>query len=173
MKKDNTDVAFEAVVAASPNFIRFQGLPVARELAAKESLSLFLCFEEKKINKGTEIYKSCDISEGIMYLILEGSVSVSDNSRHVYSILGSGDVFGLFSFLDQKRMHSVSIRAKSDLTALSLKREYFDAITIEDSMLGNQLLRFMFRHLSRMSLKLEVEYAALREGCPTNPSGVL
>ncbi|MFQ5355235.1 MAG: Crp/Fnr family transcriptional regulator [Mariprofundaceae bacterium] len=162
-KKDNMAVAFEAVAAASPNFVRFRGLPVARELAAKESLPLFLCFKEKKIDKGTVMYMAQDNSEGIMYLILEGSVSVSDSPRHIYSILGAGDVFGLFSFLDQERLHSASIQARSNLTVLSLKREYFDAITIEDPMLGNQLLRFMFRLLSRMTLKLEVEYSALRE----------
>jgi len=48
------------------------------------------------------------------------------------------------------------------LMVLSLKRAYFDLITLEDPVLGNQLQQFMFRRLSHMSLKLESEYAALR-----------
>ncbi|MDQ6973089.1 MAG: Crp/Fnr family transcriptional regulator, partial [Mariprofundaceae bacterium] len=62
-----------------------------------------------------------------------------------------------------ERPHSVTVTAQEELTVLSLKRSYFDLITLEDPLLGNQLLRFMFRLLSRISLKHEVEYAALRE----------
>ncbi len=161
-KKYNMAVGMEAAVVANPLFSRFRCLPVVQELSTKECTLLFLCFEEQRISMDTVIYRIHEKSEGAMSLILQGSVSVSDASTHVYSILNAGDVFGLFSFLDRERVHSASIRAESDLTLLSLKRDFFDVITIENPALGNQLLRFMFRLLTRMSLKLEIEYAALR-----------
>ncbi|MDX8407933.1 MAG: Crp/Fnr family transcriptional regulator, partial [Mariprofundaceae bacterium] len=70
---------------------------------------------------------------------------------------------GLFSFLDEERLHSATVRAETELVILGINRCYFNVITLEDPTLGNQMLRFMFRLLSRMSLKLESEYAAMHE----------
>ncbi len=167
-KEDNMAISFEAAVTANPSFTRFRSLPVAQELKLSDARLLFMCFEECVIKQGTVIYKAGEKSDNVMHLILEGSVSVSDTSRHVYASLRAGDVFGLFSFLDQDRLHSAAVRAESDLTVLTINRKYFDVITLEHPNLGGQLLRFMFRLLSRMALKLEIEYAALREyalGC--------
>jgi len=75
--------------------------------------------------------------------------------------LETGDVFGLFSFLDEDRLHSGTVKAESDMVLLCIKRDYFNLLTIEDAPLGNLLLRLMFRLLSRMSLKMENEYAAM------------
>jgi len=160
---DNMAMSFEATVEANPRFVRFRSMPVAQELGLRECRLLFLCFEEIEIRKGTLIYSAGEESCSIMHLILEGSVSISDASSHLYASLKPGDVFGLFSFLDRDRLHSASIQAESDLTVLAINREYFDVITLQDPELGNQLLCFMFRLLSRMALKLEVEYVALRE----------
>lgn len=154
--------AFVASVAANPLFMRFRALPIGRELPVNDAMALFSCFEEESFRKGDDIYSAGSISERTVYLILQGSVSVRDGSGNFYSTLRAGDVFGLFSFLDQ-RPHSVSVSAQEELTVLSLSRSYFDVITMEDPLLGNRLLHFMFRLLSRMSLKLESEYAALRD----------
>jgi len=160
---NNMAMSFEATIEANPRFGRFRSMPVAQELGSMECRLLFLCFEELEIRQGTLIYQAGEESGNIMHLILEGSVSVSDTSCHAYTSLHAGDVFGLFSFLDRDRLHSATVRAESDLVVLAINREYFDVITLEDPELGNQLLRFMFRLLSRMALKLEVEYAALRD----------
>jgi len=162
-KESNMAVSFQAAVAGNPRFSRFRSLPVAQELGLKECMLLFLCFEERGIHSGTVIYRAGEESDNVMYLILDGSVSISDASRNIYMSLRAGDVFGLFSFLDQERLHSATVRAESGLTVLTINREYFDVITMEDPVLGSHLLRLMFRLLSRMALKLEVEYAALRE----------
>ncbi|MDX8412223.1 MAG: Crp/Fnr family transcriptional regulator [Mariprofundaceae bacterium] len=155
--------SFEVTVATNPRFMTFRGLPVVRELGCRESRLLFLCFEECLIKQGTVVYKAGEKSENIMYLIIEGSISVSHASHHVHTSLHPGDVFGLFSFLDRDRLHSATVRSESDVAVFSMNRDYFDVITLEDPALGGQLLRFMFRLLSRMALNLEVEYAALRE----------
>lgn len=161
--EDNMAVSFEATVAGNPRFARFRSLPVSQELGLKECRLLFLCFEEHEIRHGSVLYRAGEASENKMYLILNGSVSISDASRNIYMSLCSGDVFGLFSFLDQERLHSATVRAESDMVVLTINRKYFDVITLEDPLLGGHLLRFMFRLLSRMALKLEIEYAVLRE----------
>jgi len=154
--------AFVASVAANPLFMRFRGLPVGKELAVSDAMVLFSCFEEESFRKGEEIYGAGSTSDRTVYMILQGCVSVSDESGNFFSTLGAGDVFGLFSFLDE-RPHSVTAAAQEELTVLSLSRAYFDLITLEDPLLGNRLLHFMFRLLSHVSLKLESEYAALRD----------
>lgn len=153
--------AFIASMAANPLFMRFRNLAFGRELPLRDAMLLFSCFEEECFKKGEVLYAAGSISERTIYIILQGCVSVRDRSGNVFSTLSSGDVFGLFSFLEA-RPHSVTATAQEEITVLILKRSCFDLITLEDPVLGNQLLHFMFRLLSHMSLKLESEYAALR-----------
>ncbi len=154
--------ALVASISANPWFARFRGMPVGQELEVNDAMALFSCFEERHIHKGEILYEAGTQSERTMYILLSGSVSVRDTSGNIYSTLRPGDVFGLFSFLED-RPHSATVTVQDNLVALTLKRAYFDLITLEDPVLGHQLLRFMFRLLSRMSLNLEVEYAALRD----------
>jgi CRP-like cAMP-binding protein len=161
MSTMSLDIGYEAAVAANPHFMRFRSLPVGQELDGLQSMLLFSCFIERQVAAGTEIYRADTESDGTMYMILNGSVDVADRNGHVYESLQAGDVFGLFTFLDSNRLHSATITASRDLTVLTLERSYFDLVTLEDPDLGNQLLRFMFRLLSRQALRLETEYAAM------------
>jgi len=160
MAQGNLTTLF-ASVSANPNFMRFRSLPIGQELAVHDAMEVFSCFEEVRYKREEVLYSAGSASERCVYMILEGNVSVSDVSGNVFSTLQAGDVFGLFSFLDD-RQHSATVKVLDDLTLLSLSRSYFDLITLEDPRLGFQLLQFMFRLLSRMSLKLEIEYSALR-----------
>ncbi|HXH65338.1 MAG TPA: cyclic nucleotide-binding domain-containing protein [Mariprofundaceae bacterium] len=155
------ETGFEAAVAANPHYMRFRSLPVGQELDGLEAMLLFSCFVERHIPAGTEIYGADTESDGTMYLILNGSVEVADRNGHIYESLQAGDVFGLFTFLDSNRLHSATITASRELTVLTLERSYFDLVMLEDPALGYQLLRFMFRLLSRQALRLETEYAAM------------
>jgi len=154
--------ALAASISANPWFARFRGMPAGQELEVNDAMALFSCFEEQHVRKGEILYEAGTESERTMYLLLAGNVSVRDASGNIYSTLKSGDVFGLFSFLEN-RPHSATVTVQDDLVALTLKRTYFNLITLEDPVMGHQLLRFMFRLLSRMSLNLEIEYAALRD----------
>jgi len=154
--------ALVASISANPYFARFRGMPVGQDLEVNDAMALFSCFEEQHINKGEILYEAGMQSERTMYILLAGNVSVRDTSGNIYSTLRPGDVFGLFSFLED-RPHSATVTAQNNLVTMTLKRTYFDLITLEDPVLGYQLLRFMFRLLSRMSLNLEVEYVALRD----------
>jgi len=153
--------AFEASVASNPMYSRFRCMPVCQELGMRESMLLFSCFESRVVQAGTIMYEADTHSENEMYLIVEGTASVASASHDIYEILHPGDVFGLFSFLDEERLHSATVTATSELTVLAISRAYFDVITLEDPGLGNELLRFMFRLLTRMALKMESEYVAI------------
>jgi len=154
--------AYAATRIANPLFNRFCELPICQHMQFDESIHLFSCFEVVNQHAGEIIYAAGSATDKTMRLIVSGSATVSSPSFGVYSRLGPGDVFGLFSFLDESRPHSGTVEVESDVTLLCINREYFNLITVEDAALGNLLLRFMFRLLSQTSLKLESEYAAMR-----------
>jgi len=147
--------AYAATRMANPLFNQFCELSVCQHMQLEESMQLFSCFDVERCQSGTDIYANT------MRLILSGSAIVSSSSFGTYSHLEQGDVFGLFSFLDKSRLHSASVTIVQDATLLCINRDYYNLITVEDAALGNLLLRFMFHILSRMSLNLESEYAAM------------
>ncbi len=166
MSKDQ--VAYEgladacaAIYHANPLYERFCAMDVCKYFREHESKLLFSCFEVSHVEAGEVFYESNTASDNRVRLIVDGEVSCTSPLQDTYIQLASGDVFGLFSFLDEGRMHSATLRAESDVVLLTISREYFNLITVEDPVLGNHLLRFMFLLLSRMSLKLENEYAAI------------
>lgn len=161
MWMQTNDAAFAASVAAHASFARFRSLPIVQELNSREAMLLFSCLSEMSYAPDTLVYEAGTPSENTMHLILEGKVEVSDRGGQAYTTLGPGDVFGLFSFLDPERLHSATLRCLTEVGTLNIDRPYFDVVSLEEPALGQQLLRFMFRLLSRMALKLKVEYAAL------------
>jgi len=157
------EFAFEAVLATDPLFTRFRELSVSEELDEQECMMLFSCFEIVHVDAGDVLYEAQTLSDHTMRLILQGEVSVHRSSGAACGQLHAGDVFGLFSFLDEQRPHAATLKAVKDLKLLSINRPYFNVITLEDPALGQHMLRFMFRLLARMSLKLENEYAAISQ----------
>lgn len=157
--------AYASTGMSEPVFCWFQELSICRNLQVEECMDLFSCFEVDKFSAGEAIYEAETASDHTMRLIIDGtaSVSIANSSTGVYSHLEAGDVFGLFSFLDEARPHSATLMVESELTLLTIHREYFNLITVEEPKLGNQLLRFMFRLLSKTALKLETEYIAIHE----------
>ena len=160
--------ACQAIVASSILYERFCRLPACQNLNHSESMLLFSCFEEQRLAAGQVVYEANTPSDNTMRIIVDGTISGSSPFHEEVSLmhgsyirLKAGDVFGLFSFLDEQRLHSATLKTESEVTLLAIDRSHFDLITLEDPKLGNQLLRFMFRLLSNMSLKLESEYAAM------------
>jgi len=153
--------AYAATRMANPLFHQFCDLPICQHMQLEESMQLFSCFDVARANNGDIIYAAGSNSDKTMRLIVSGTAAVSSPSSGTYSHLGTGDVFGLFSFLDESRAHAATVTASDDLTLLCINRDYFNLITVEDAALGNLLLRFMFRLLSQISLKVESEYAAM------------
>lgn len=157
------DSGFEAAIAADSNFMRFRSLPITSHLTYKQAMLMFNCLNERRFSAGQTIYEAGTPSNNTMYLILSGSIAANNGNGHRFNALKVGDVFGLFSFLDEDRSHSATLVSEEDSVALCIDRPYFDVITLEDPALGTQLLRFMFHLLSRMALKQEVEYANIHD----------
>ncbi len=157
---DLTD-AYAATRMANPLFNQFCTLPLCESMQLEECMHLFNCFDVVHHEAGDVVYEAGSDSDKTMRLIVNGRAEVSSPSFGVYGHVDAGDVFGLFSFLDEARVHSATVTAESDLTLLCVNRDYFNLITVEDAALGNLLLRSMFRLLSRMALKMENEYAAM------------
>jgi len=159
-----SEYAYEAALAVDPLYVRFRGLDVCEDLDESECMMLFACFEVKQLPSGVLLYEADASSDHSMRLILDGEVSVKRDSDNICDQLYAGDVFGLFSFLDVERPHSATLKVVADLTLLSINRAYFNVITLEDPQLGQHMLRFMFRLLTKQSLKLGNEYAAIVSG---------
>jgi len=157
------EYAYEAVLATDPLFVRFKALDVCAELNEQECMQLFSCFEVVNISAEEVLYEAQSLSDHTMRLVLLGEVSVHRASGETCGELHEGDVFGLFSFLDEQRPHAATLKAESELSLLTINRSYFNLITLEDPALGLHMLRFMFRLLAKMSLKLENEYAAISQ----------
>ncbi|MDX8403223.1 MAG: cyclic nucleotide-binding domain-containing protein [Mariprofundaceae bacterium] len=157
------EAGYEAAIVADENFIKFRSMPIANSMKPQDAMLMFSCMNVRTYSADEIIYEAGSFSNNEISLIIEGKVLASDHSGHQYSMLLSGDVFGLFSFLDEERLHSATLKAEKDVKVLAIDRPYFDVITLEDPALGNQLLRFMFRLLSKMALQLEHEYAAMHE----------
>jgi len=153
--------AYAATRMANPLFNQFCELPVCQHMQLEESMHLFSCFDVEKHKAGDVIYTSGDDSDKTMRLIVNGAVIASNPASDIHHRLTTGDVFGLFSFLDQSRPHSSTLTATEDVCLLRINREYFNLITVENAPLGKLLLRFMFLLLSQVSLKMENEYAHL------------
>jgi len=156
-------VLYNALIQSNSQFHHFQTLPMVKDMPKEHAMMLFSSMKEERFYENDIIYSADTETSGKMYLILNGTVNVADVSGHHYGRLSVGNVFGLFSFLDDKRTHSATIQAENDVTALTLERSYFDLINIEDPKLAQHLMRFMFRLLSDKALKMETEYAHIHQ----------
>lgn len=155
----NQDMMVASLIGSSLDFQTFYTLPLVADLDEKDAMVLFSCMTKHTFPEGKIIYHSGEPSVGKMYLILQGKVQVNNESGYKFRCLRQGDVFGLFSFLDESRTHSATLVVEKELTVLTLDRAYFDLIAVEEPKLGHELMRFMFRLLSKKALELEVEYA--------------
>ncbi|MDQ6988258.1 MAG: cyclic nucleotide-binding domain-containing protein [Mariprofundaceae bacterium] len=141
------------------HFQAFQALPMVKNMNESQAALIFSAFTLKRFQAGEQVYQAGSISAGEVYMLLSGKVNVSNQSGHQYSNLKTGDVFGLFSFLDEQRGHSANITVERDIEVLTLERTRFNAIDTHEPKLGRQLMRFMFQLLSAKALGMEIEYA--------------
>lgn len=153
------DALAASLIESDADFQKFCSLPLIADLAHQDAMVLFSCMTRKTFAADAVIYQAGEEAEGRMYLILDGKVNVKSESGYQYSNLKQGGVFGLFSFLDEKRNHSATLTVERDVVALILDRTYFNLIALEEPKLGNQLMQFMFSLLSKKASELEVEYS--------------
>ncbi len=148
-----------SLMASNKDFLDFYALPFVQDMDKEHALTLFSCMKLVSFERGEVIYRAGEASVGRMHILLEGKVVVTSESGYKYSSLRQGGVFGLFSFLDDKRTHSATLTVERDVRVLVLERNLFDLMALEEPKLANQWLRFMFSLLSKKALEMEFEYA--------------
>ena len=154
---------YSALIQSNTSFQTFHGLPMFEGMSRHHAMTLFSCMKEETFQEHEVIYSAGTETVGKMYLIMHGRVRIADTSGHHYGTLQHGDVFGLFSFLDDSRQHSATVQAASELTVLTMERSLFNLIDAEDPKLAQHMMRFMFRLLSQKALKMETEYANMHQ----------
>jgi len=158
-----SEIKQDIMQAPEPLFALFQKLNICQNLTPINVKLIFKNMSYHSYLAGETLYTAGKTSQQELFLILSGHVSASDQNGYQYITLSSGEVFGLFSFLDEERFHSATIKAESDLQVMRLSRASFDRIANYQPMLESVILRFMFRLLSKTTLKIEHEYAAIHE----------
>jgi len=159
MEYSEKEMMMESMIESNADFKAMLMLPLITELAKKDARVLFSCMTKAVYEENQIICNAGDESVGKMQLILDGKVSIKNGGGYKYGSLRAGDVFGLFSFLDDRRKHSATLTVERKTTVLTIERSYFDLITLEDPKLGHKLMRFMFVLLSKKASELEGEYA--------------
>ena len=159
MEYSNKTMMVESLIKSDANFEIFRKLPLVADMNIADVMSLFGCMTAKTYTESEIIYHAGEEATGRMYIILKGKINVKSESGYKYDSLRTGDVFGLFSFLDENRKHSATIIVEQDLTVLTMDRSYFNLIVVEEPKLGNKLMRLMFSLLSKKASELEVEYS--------------
>lgn len=156
--QNNLADAYQASIATSQGFQVFKKLSVCSELSRDETLLLYTCFEETDIKAGSMICWA-GTSDHVISVIVDGSVAVTTASSQMYRLLKAGDAFGLYSFLDDNRGHSVSAKAIDDVRLLTISREYLNLLTLENRHTGHQMMGL----LSRMAMEMECKYALMQQ----------
>ena len=111
------EVVYTSMIESSNEFQTFNELPLVSEMDPKAAMMIFSCMTKKTFADDEVIYEAGTYSVSQMYLVLDGKINVKNESGYKYNSLRKGDVFGLFSFLDEDRKHSVT--AKGDELQIS------------------------------------------------------
>ena len=111
-----------------------------------------------------------------MYVIQEGQVAIVDeqNGHEVFlGMRGAGEFLGELAIFD-KQVHSATVRAVSQVRALTIDRKNFQRRIHEDPSLAYRLFQLMSRRIRELSQEmtmLKQELDRLTEKRETNAEG--
>lgn len=137
----------EAARQADQGLIR--ELECFRYLSEEDIEILQLYFFRYEYAAGTYVFKE-RAHGGYMFFIAEGEAEVIkqyDNSKARIAVLGRGHSIGEMSLIDG-RSRSATVRAKTDLTLVVLKREHFQKLLVEHPGTANNILMGIAQLLS-------------------------
>jgi two-component system sensor histidine kinase/response regulator len=121
---------------------------------ANDSVLKTVCENLKEVplkNNETLFYKG---DKGhAMYIIESGSVSVHDG-EHVFDVLKKGNVFGEYSLIDTET-RSATITGKEDSLLLSLNKDSFYKMILNDQEVLNGILKVMVARLRNLDVVQE------------------
>jgi CRP/FNR family transcriptional regulator, cyclic AMP receptor protein len=129
-----------------------QGIELFEGLSDSDLEQVIRICTEQRFHKGATIAKEGEVGNE-MFVITDGFADVllgerSNSSHRVVVSLGSGQIIGEMSLLDQGP-RSASIRATSDPTVVQvIKREDFDTLCQKNTRIGYTVMRNLAVDLS-------------------------
>ena len=138
------------------SLLKYQNIPVLKELPEEELTALDATFVEQKAKKGETVIRASEESDSMMFLLsgkMRVSLSASDGKEFVISHLDRGEFIGEISLLTGED-RSADVTAIEDSTLLVISREHFLAHTSKFAGLSQSLLRELALRLRKASLKL-------------------
>ena len=127
------------------SFELFRKIPLFREFSHAELLKIDKMAQKVRFPPGTIIFSRGDVGDAL-FLIREGEVEVltpspeDEELEDVVSVLGPGDLFGEMALVEHEP-RSATVRAKTEVKAFRLPREYFEELMREESALALKIYK--------------------------------
>ncbi|MCI5149989.1 MAG: Crp/Fnr family transcriptional regulator, partial [Candidatus Electrothrix sp. MAN1_4] len=150
LKEQNKDLA--PVLNKITNFSFFRNI-------SPKNLSEIIQSAQLRVYKKDEIVlRKGDLGENL-YIVIEGKVSVLNETGISISSLGEGEVFGEMSLICDQKVGS-TIQASADVQILSIYRENFQFIMDKYPSLHRYFNRLLAQRLARSNQIRSDEYAS-------------
>ncbi|MCX6895384.1 MAG: cyclic nucleotide-binding domain-containing protein [Verrucomicrobia bacterium] len=123
--------------------VALENSPLFSQLAAEELRPLRAAATELRFAKGADIFKEGDTGDGV-YVVKDGLVHISSlvgsNTRHVFSKINPGEIFGEMAVLENKP-RSATATAAQDTVVYFIPRDTVLALVERSPRLAAELLR--------------------------------
>jgi CRP-like cAMP-binding protein len=121
-----------------------RGIDLFSDLPGEDLAQIALITEEAQRPAGAEIIREGEVGESI-YIVVEGRVQVTKGDKPVAE-LSEREVFGEMALLDPAP-RSATVKALSDVTLLTIRREDFADIMAERHEIARGVIQVLTRRL--------------------------
>jgi CRP-like cAMP-binding protein len=121
-----------------------KGIDLFSDLPGEELAQVALITEEAQRPAGAEIIREGEVGESL-YIVVEGRVQVRKGDKPVAE-LSEREVFGEMALLDPAP-RSATVKAVSDVTLLTIRREDFADIMAERHEIARGIIQVLTRRL--------------------------
>jgi len=121
-----------------------RGIDLFSDLPGEDLAQIALITEEAQRPAGAEIIREGEVGESI-YIVVEGRVHVTKGDKPVAE-LSEREVFGEMALLDPAP-RSATVKALSDVTLLTIRREDFADIMAERHEIARGVIQVLTRRL--------------------------
>ena len=139
------------------------GSRLGKEFSDQEAMKLAELMDMRELH-ANEYLISEGTADDSLHVVLEGHLEVvkrtSGDSTASIGIVREGDLAGELSFLDGEA-HTVGLRAMGDTKVISLKKENFEKIVVDDPQLAYKVMRAIARSSHRIMHQMNHDFIEL------------